>query len=145
MALGVGAGLVALVALVVALATSSGSATTSTTTVETTTETTVTTTETAESPPEEMTPSGSGWPGGTGWTVALASMRQLSGAETEKERAAENGLEADILSTDDYSSLTPGYWLVFSGVFTSRAAALQRVAEARASGFDDAYPREVVP
>lgn len=88
---------------------------------------------------------GDDWGGGTGYTVFLASMRSYAGAEAKQQRADAAGLGAGILRTSDYSSLTPGYWGVFTGRFDSKAAAADRVAQARAAGFTDAYARLVAP
>jgi hypothetical protein len=47
-----------------------------------------------------------------------------------------------ILDTDDFSSLTPGYWAVYTGRYDSRGA-----AEDALGGVDapDAYVRQVTP
>lgn len=87
----------------------------------------------------------SGWPGGTGYTVFLASMRRLAGARLKQQQALDAGLQAGILRTSDFTSLTPGYWGVFSGTYSTRNAAAARVAAARAAGFSDAYVRFVAP
>jgi hypothetical protein len=86
------------------------------------------------------------WPAGVdGYTVVLNSLPAPGGrAEaTQKARAAADaGLtEVGILDSSRYSSLHPGYYVVFSGVYGSMAEATRFVDEARRAGFDTAYAR----
>jgi hypothetical protein len=50
-----------------------------------------------------------------------------------------------VLFSSDYSSLRPGYWVVFSGSFGSVGEAAARTARAQELGYTDAYPRFVAP
>ena len=86
------------------------------------------------------------WPAGVdGYTVVLNSLPAPGGrAEaTQKARAAADaGLtEVGVLDSSRYSSLHPGYYVVFSGVYGSMAEATRFVNEARRAGFDTAYAR----
>jgi hypothetical protein len=69
-----------------------------------------------------------------GRPAALARARQ----------AKSSGLtDVGILLSSDYSSLHPGYYVVFSGVYGSQAEATAAVARAHAKGFPGAYQARV--
>jgi hypothetical protein len=86
-----------------------------------------------------------GWPGAVaGFTVALASDRSEADARRAADQAAHRGLPSvGFLWSSEYRSLRPGYWFVFSGVYTSATEAAEHVAPATAAGFAGAYPRRV--
>ena len=114
------------------------------TTTKTTTTTTATTTTTTATRPNGETV----WPTATnGWTVVLGSYPVSGGraapAATAK-RAARSGLpDVGVLDSADFSSLHPGYYVAFSGIYTSSTAAQAAVSRARARGFGAAYVREI--
>ena len=85
------------------------------------------------------------WPGGVGFTAILASLSSKAEATSVEAEATSRGLDAGVLYSSDYSSLRPGYWVVFSGVFPDDAGADARVSHARELGYKDAYPRFVAP
>jgi hypothetical protein len=100
--------------------------------------------------PPPATPQAGGrlitWPAGVdGYTVVLSSLPAAGGrAEAfEKGRAAvDAGLtEVGIIDSSRFSSLHPGYYVVFSGVYGSMAEATRFVDDARRAGFDTAYAR----
>ena len=102
------------------------------------------------SPPPSTPPTGGGrlitWPAGVdGYTVVLSSLPAAGGrAEAlQKARAAlAAGLtEVGVIDSSRYSSLHPGYYVVFSGVYGSMAEATRFVDEAKRAGFDTAYAR----
>jgi hypothetical protein len=106
--------------------------------------TTVTPTTTATQPSSGLTQ----WPAGTdGYTVILASVptgQGRSAADAQATKAQAAGLpQVGILDSSSYSSLRPGFWVVFSGVYSSEAQARGATPAARSKGFPDAYPREV--
>lgn len=107
--------------------------------------------QTAPPPPAQPPPNRLiAWPEGTrGWTVVLASLPQRGGraAATVKAReAADAGLtEVGVLQSSQYSSLHPGYFVVFSGVSDARGQAEEGVTQARARGYQAAYAREIAP
>jgi hypothetical protein len=109
----------------------------------TTTKTTTTAATTATSRNGETV-----WPTTTnGWTVVLLSYPVSGGhaapAATAK-RAARSGLAGvGVLDSAAWSSLHPGYFVVFSGIYTSNTAAQAAVARARARGFSAAYVRQI--
>jgi SPOR domain len=89
-----------------------------------------------------------GWPAGRpGWTVVLVSLPRTGGAEKAQQRAAKaakTGLpDAGYLVSDRYASLHPGYYVVYAGIYGSRADAEAAVPTARAKGFGGAYARPV--
>lgn len=85
------------------------------------------------------------WPGGAGFTAILASLSSEAEAGEVEADATGRGLDAGILYSSDYSSLRPGYWVVFSGDFPDDQGAEARASHAHELGYPDAYPRFVAP
>jgi hypothetical protein len=83
-----------------------------------------------------------------GWTIALAALPQTAGraAAVRRVRAArKKGLpQVGVLDSSRYASLHPGYWIVFSGVYSSEAEATSALEDAR-SASRTAVVRHVVP
>lgn len=76
------------------------------------------------------------WPAGqNGWTIALASLPQTGGkraAITRAREARKAGLSTvGVLDSSRYASLHAGYWVVFTGVYTSEAEATSALQPAR--------------
>ncbi len=65
--------------------------------------------------------------------------------ERELHAVTHRGLDAGVLFSSDYSSLRPGYRVVFSGVFPDDSDAEARASRAHELGYPDAYPRFVAP
>jgi hypothetical protein len=89
------------------------------------------------------------WPAGQdGWTIALASLPQTGGKKAAVERAREarqRGLApVGVLDSSRYASLHPGYWVVFTGLYTSQAEATSALQPARAFA-RSASVRRIVP
>jgi hypothetical protein len=108
---------------------------------------TETTTPEATSTPEDNTGTNSGstfsgWPGGNGWTVIIASKGSQSEAETIATAAQGKGLTVGILDSGDFSSLNPGYHVVFTEKFDSKSAAEDSLSDVQ-SHYPDAYVRQV--
>ena len=95
--------------------------------------------------PVSSTTSGDDWPGGSAYTVILASLGSEAEASDFQAEARAAGLDAGILNSSDYGSLNPGYWVVFSGTYDSSDGASQRASYAKSLGYSDAYPRFVSP
>lgn len=77
------------------------------------------------------------WPlGQEGWTITLVSLPQTGGksdALARARKARRQGLPTiGVLDSSRYASLHPGYWVVFSGVYTSEAEATSALEAARA-------------
>jgi hypothetical protein len=85
------------------------------------------------------------WPGGSGFTAILASLPSEAEAASTQADATTRGLDAGVLYSSNFSSLRPGYWVVFSGAFPNASGAAARTRRAHELGFADAYPRFVSP
>ena len=88
------------------------------------------------------------WPPNTdGFTVVLKSTPVSQGrgpAESSAQQALNAGLpEVGILNSSNYSTLNPGYYVTFTGVYDSQNEAENALPRARSSGFPTAYVREV--
>jgi hypothetical protein len=83
-----------------------------------------------------------------GWTIALASLPQTEGRAVALNRARtarRKGLpQVGVLDSSRYASLHPGYWIVFSGVYSSEAEATSALEDARRTS-RTAVVRHVVP
>jgi hypothetical protein len=88
------------------------------------------------------------WPSGRdGYTVVLKSVPTSEGrseADAAAERARSQGLpQPGVLNSSNYSSLNPGYYVAFSGIYDTEAQAEGNLSTARSRGFPLAYVREV--
>jgi len=88
------------------------------------------------------------WPAAqNGFTIVLASLPASGGRgpATKKAKEASNaGLtDVGVISSGDFSSLHPGYYVIFSGIYQSNAEAQTAVEGAKAAGFPQAYPRQI--
>jgi hypothetical protein len=88
------------------------------------------------------------WPAkGTAYTDVLESVPFTAGRTIALVRAraakAASLPKAGVLVSADYPSLRPGYYVVFSGVYPTPAAAAAALAEAHVRGFPDAYVARV--
>jgi hypothetical protein len=88
------------------------------------------------------------WPQGqNGWTIVLASIPQSSGragATGAARKASAAGLtEVGVLNSSDFSSLHAGYFVVFSGVYSSEQEAKSALDTAKSS-YPQAYVRQIV-
>jgi hypothetical protein len=89
-----------------------------------------------------------GWPARrNGWTIVLFSYPQPSGTTAPfslATRAAHAGLpEVGVLDSGQFSSLHPGYYIVFTGVYSTASEAEAALRSVRASGFGSAYTRQI--
>jgi cell division septation protein DedD len=90
------------------------------------------------------------WPAGeSGWTVVLQSLPTTNGrafALAQARAALHSGVpDVGILDSSQYSSLHPGYYVLFSGVFSSVDDANTGVTTARSHGYPRAYARRITP
>jgi hypothetical protein len=88
------------------------------------------------------------WPSGkSGYTLVLESLPLSAGRAAAVARARQakgNGLQnVGVLVSSQYSSLHPGYYVVFAGIYGSAAAASAAVGSAHAHGFPGAYQARV--
>jgi septal ring-binding cell division protein DamX len=86
----------------------------------------------------------SGWSGGDGFTVILKSASSQDSAEQFAGDAEAAGHAVGILESDDFSSLNGGYWVVFSGEYTSKSEA-QDALDGLKSDYSDAYVKAITP
>ena len=86
-------------------------------------------------------------PSKDGFTVVLKSVPTSNGrsqAEAAADKARTNGLsQVGVLNSSDFSSLNPGYYVTFSGIYDSVSQANAALSNARSKGFPTAYVREV--
>lgn len=91
------------------------------------------------------TPEIADWPAGKdAWTVVLESSATRAAAETRANELTQQGIPVGILESDDYSSLEPGRFVVFSGQYDSQRAADQ-AHEDLSGQVEGAYVRHVIP
>jgi len=88
------------------------------------------------------------WPSGTsGYTVVLESIPASAGAGlplAQARAAIRRGVpQVGVLLSSRYSSLHPGYTVVFSGVYRSSAAATAALPAVHAKGYPSAYQARV--
>lgn len=120
-----------------------------TTTAPTTTATTGTTGTTAvPPPPPPPKPALVAWPATrNGWTIVLDSVPTTNGragALGEAKQAQRLGLKpVGVLDSSGFSSLHPGYFVVFFGIYGSEAEAQSHVIEAHRRGYREPYPRRI--
>ncbi len=71
------------------------------------------------------TSSDGAWPAGkNGWTVIVSGYDTEARAQQRAADVQEDGYQdSGVLFSSDFTSLCPGYYVVFSGVFTSRSEA----------------------
>jgi hypothetical protein len=118
----------------------------------TTAQTTTQTTPTAPGPPPPLPPANTitQWPPSrSGWTVVLDSLPTSNGkapALAEARQALHLGLKkVGVLDSGQFSSLHPGYYVVFFGIYSSQAAAQSSIIDAHQKGYGGAYPRRITP
>ena len=91
------------------------------------------------------TPEIADWPEGKdAWTVVLESSATRAAAEARANELAQQGVPVGILDSDDYGSLEPGRFVVFSGQYDSQRAADQALADLSGQ-VTGAYVRHVQP
>jgi hypothetical protein len=115
----------------------------STTTLPTTTVGSTTTLSTTTTATGNVT-----WPAGKdGYSIFLKSVPTSEGrakADAAAQRARNNGLsQVGVLNSSDFSSLRPGYWVTFTGIYDTQQQASAALPNARARGFPTAYTRPV--
>jgi hypothetical protein len=121
-----------------------------TTTIQPTTTLPTTTLPTTTTTPTTTSGSGTIISGPTnrdGYTVILRSTRTSEGrgeADAAAQRAINAGLpEVGVLNSSDYSSLNPGYYATFTGIYDAQREAENALPRARSAGFPLAYVRRV--
>ena len=91
------------------------------------------------------TPEIADWPAGKdAWTVVLESSSTREAAEARANELAQQGIPVGILDSDEYGSLEPGKFVVFSGQYDSQRAADQALQDLSGQ-VEGAYVRRVSP
>jgi septal ring-binding cell division protein DamX len=84
------------------------------------------------------------WPAGTtAYTVVLVSASTHKQANTKAREAKSRGIDAGVLHSNNYSSLNPGYWVVFAGQYSTADEARSHIDEYASKGFSGGYPRQI--
>jgi hypothetical protein len=118
-------------------------------TVPTTTTSSTTTSSTTTTSP---TTTGSGtiisWPSGkNGYTVIIQSTPTSQGrgpADSTARAAIDKGLpQVGVLNSSDYSSLNPGFYVTFTGIYDTQQQAASALPNARSKGYPTAYVRRI--
>jgi hypothetical protein len=99
-------------------------------------------------PPPPPKPKLVAWPATkSGWTIVLDSVPTLNGragAVGEAKQALRLGLKpVGVLDSAGFSSLHPGYFVVFFGIYGNEAEAQSHVIEAHRRGYREPYPRRI--
>ena len=90
------------------------------------------------------------WPGGkSGWTVVLDSVPSSNGragAVAQARQARQLGLkDVGVIDSGKFSSLHPGYYIVFAGIYATQAEAQSAIIDAHQKGYRGPYPRRIIP
>jgi hypothetical protein len=94
-----------------------------------------------------------GTPGGNriakhGWIVILASIPTSEGEATATRFAAsarQNGVDQiSVLNSSNRRPLRGGYWVVYTGPFTSLSDVSTRASQVHSHGYATAYIRELI-
>ena len=98
--------------------------------------------------PSGTRPGRATWPrNANGWTIVLVSYPKTSGrreALDKATKAAKAGLaQVGVIDSSRFASLQPGYFIVFAGIYGSKADADTAVQTVRGSGFAGAYSRQI--
>jgi hypothetical protein len=77
---------------------------------------------------------------------SLPSAGGRARAFTEARQAIHLGLKKiGVIESSKFSSLHPGYLVVFMGIYGTQAEAQSAIIDAHRRGFGGAYPRRIVP
>jgi hypothetical protein len=90
------------------------------------------------------------WPAGkNGWTIVLDSLPATNGragAVAEAKQALHLGLkQVGVLNSARFSSLHPGYIVVFAGIYDTEADAQSHLVDAHLKGYRGPYLRQITP
>jgi cell division septation protein DedD len=97
--------------------------------------------------PSTPAPSSSGvahWPAGkSAYTLVLISAKSRKQAYAKGREAKSRGIDAGVLHSNNFSSLNPGYWVVFVGQYKTVGQARSHIGEFASKGFAGGYPRKI--
>ena len=109
---------------------------------------TTTATTSPKPPPRPPAKALISWPAGKrGWTIVLDSVPKVNGragALAEARQALHVSMkQVGVLDSSLFSSLHPGYYVVFSGIYDTEAEAQSHVIDAHRHGYRQPYPRPI--
>jgi hypothetical protein len=88
-------------------------------------------------------------PGKSGWTIVLDSVPAINGrtgAVAEAKQALRLGLkQVGVIDSASFSSLHPGYLVIFTGIYDTQAEAQGHIIDAHRHGYRGPYPRPITP
>jgi hypothetical protein len=97
--------------------------------------------------PSTPSPSSGGvasWPAGrNAYTLVLISAKKRKQAYAKAREAKSRGIDAGVLHSNNFSSLNPGYWVVFVGQYKTVGQARSHIDENASKGFPGGYPRRI--
>jgi type IV secretory pathway VirB10-like protein len=100
----------------------------------------------AEPAPPQPTGKPAAWPKGRGaYTVVLLTTKSKETADATAQRAAQSGLAAGVLRSDDFKRFEPGLYVVFAGQYDTIESASAEAKTASDGGNPGAYARFVEP
>lgn len=107
---------------------------------------TTSSTPTTPTTPTSTTPakSSDGWPADKeGWTVVINNYPEKARADDRAGAVQSTGVDAGVLLSSDFTSLCPGYYVVFSGIYTSKTQAERHVQQLKDKDLFGIYAREI--
>jgi hypothetical protein len=75
--------------------------------------------------------------------ATFAFSGSAEGANTRADALRAQGLDASVIYSSNYSSLSPGYWVTFVGRYATKAQAQAEADYLHTIGYSDAYARWV--
>jgi septal ring-binding cell division protein DamX len=102
------------------------------------------TTPSTPAKPPSSTSGVASWPAGkSAYTLVLISAKSRKQAYAKAREAKSRGIDAGVLHSNDYSSLNPGYWVVFVGQYKTVGEARSHISDYASKGFPGGYPRQI--
>ncbi len=77
--------------------------------------------------------------------VQAGSFKTVPHAEAERERLAGEGIEVEVISSDDAAELYPGFQVLLGGPLQTGSQEASMVKRLRQNGVPSAYAREITP
>lgn len=75
--------------------------------------------------------------------ATMAFSGSADGANKRADALRAQGVDANVIYSSNYSSLSAGYWVTFVGRYTTKAQAQAEADYLHTLGYSDAYPRLV--
>ncbi len=76
----------------------------------------------------------------------MPSVNGRAAALAEAKQALHVGMkQVGVIDSSRFSSLHPGYYVVFAGIYDTEAGAQSHVIDAHRHGYRGPYPRRIIP